>query len=161
MTKHKYQLNVGHSMAEAVHGTITQQQAYFFKKNFGENYQNVLHDYIHSWELEEINDSGVIPEEYQLPHWHDIDDYEHINAVHFNHAYLHVMDEKGKDLENHDVAKTNQVVKMEGHLIEEDYEPTPDDPVHLYSWSQEKGSFDFYPVPDEDDASEQDQVVKV
>ena len=150
MTKYKYQLNVGHSMAEAVHGTITQQQAWFFKKNFGKDYQDILHNYIQNFDLFEINESNVIPEEYQLPSWHDIDDYEHINAVHYNHANLHVMDEDGNDLETHDVTKTNQVVKMEGYMFEQNYEPTIDDKVHLYSWSEEKGSFDFYTY-DKDD----------
>ena len=134
MTKYKYEMMVGNSMAEMVHGTITQQQAHFWEANFGKHWQEVLQTYVFSWDKEEIEDAGIIPKEMWLPHWHDIDDYEHLNAPYYNYAYLSVTDEKGKNVGGfvEDVTKHNQVVKMEGHMIDtESYEPTIDDGVHL------------------------------
>ena len=150
--KYKYNMLIGNSLAEAVHGTVTQEQVYFWKKNFGKNYNEYLHSYIYSWN-DELNESGLIPEDLQLGHWHEIDDVEHINAPHYNYAFLDVTDADGKTVGGWSVSQNKQLVKTQGVIIDESFQATKDTPVHLYAFSSEKGSFDLMHYKSDDDKS--------
>ena len=119
--KYKYDMLIGNSLAEAVHGTVTQEQVYFWKKNFGKNYNEYLHSYIYSWN-DELNESGLIPEDLQLGHWHEIDDVEHINAPHYDYAFVDVTDADGKTVGSWSVSKNKQLVKTQGVIIDESFE---------------------------------------
>ena len=136
--KYKYKISFSGHCAEAVHGTITQKQAHFWKKNFGTDYNDVVHYYV-QFNADEVDMSGLIPEEYQIGQWYEKDKVDHINAPYWDGHVMDVEDEDGNFKSYHldemiDWCNANTVVKNTK-------KPTADSPVHFYSYSHEKGGF--------------------
>jgi len=89
MAKYKYYLIAGPYGGKHTIGTIPKKVAkYWLDKGadaFGEYMLDSNHD--------KINDTGRIPEEYQLPIWHKLDNISHMSSVVFcNSNFLTVLD---------------------------------------------------------------------
>ena len=89
MAKYKYYLKAGPYGGKHTIGTIPKKVAkYWLDKGadaFGEYMLDSNHD--------KINDTGRIPEEYQLPIWHKLDNISHMSSVVFcNSNFLTVLD---------------------------------------------------------------------
>lgn len=150
--KYNYKITFQGSCAEAVHGLITQKQAHFWKQNFGIKKEDngLLDAYVHYYS-EELALSGLIPEEYLLGFWHDIDDLAHINAPHFNDVDMDVQNLDDELIETFGIETICQSYRKSGVAVNCRKDADKDDKVHFYSWSSEKGSFD---VENEDDYNE-------
>ena len=139
--QYKYTITFFGTCAEAVHGEITQKQAHFWKKNFPD-YEDV-NLYVQMY-AEELDASGLIPEQYQLGMWHEIDGINHLNAPYFDNVSMSVEDEDGNEqsFNNlHELINDKNVLGEKGFIAKDYVEPTIDTKVDFYSYTLEKGDF--------------------
>ena len=146
MAKYKYYLHAGHYGGEHTIGTIPKEVAEYWLDKGADAFE----EYMLDWDHDEINDSGTIPEEFQLPNWYDVDDIEHVCSIEFTSLNtLTVTDiTNQKDGDNIWVGKEIAEIKMSedkiGELLDEESDKiSNNDDYIVYGQSFEKGSCSF------------------
>jgi hypothetical protein len=115
-------------------------------------------EYMLDWNHDEINDSGTIPEEDQLPNWYEVDDIDHMCTIEFadtNTLTVFDVTNKKDELwswgeEIAEIAMTENKIDSVGDetaiiKIEEEWNELPpsNDEYIVYGQSFEKGSVVF------------------
>ena len=144
MAKYKYYLMAGPYGGEQTIGSIPKKVAdYWLDKG-----ADAFDEYMLSGDHDEINNTGTIPEEYQLPIWHELDNVSHMSSVVFcNSNTLTVLDvtnlgdnaylEEGKE-----IAKIIMTDDMIGDL-KVNAVKLLDDEYIVYGASNDSGSCKF------------------
>lgn len=117
-------------------GTIPNDVAEYWVEKGADTFS----EYMWSWDHDEKNADGSIPEKYQLPEWWEVDDIDHLNTVEFEIGNVLVVDD----------AKTNETVaeiEMTEDMIGSVHDPLDDEDTTgksvVYGQSFEKGGFPF------------------
>jgi hypothetical protein len=109
MAKYKYYLIAGPYGGEHTIGTIPKKVAVYWLDKGADSFD----EYMLNDDHDKINNSGTIPEEYQLPIWYELNNVSHMSTVMFcNSNFLTVFDvtELG---ENVYLEKGKEVAKIE------------------------------------------------
>jgi hypothetical protein len=137
MKTYKYDLWGTRYGGEHTIGTISKDVATYWIKEG----TDVFSEYMWTWDHDEKNADGSIPEEFQLPEWWEVDDIEHLSTVEFESSNHLIVND----------ASTGEVVAeiaMTEDLIGSIHDPIaqtvlkPDQAI-VYGQSFEKGGFNF------------------
>ena len=118
-------------------GTISSSVAAYWLKKGSEAFE----EYMTSQQYDPSNESLIVPEEFRLSKWHELDDILHLNSLEFDPLNWLL-------IENETTGENVAEIFMEDHIIGETHNPILGQmglktKVLVYGQSFEKGYFDF------------------
>jgi hypothetical protein len=132
----KYEISTGQYGGEHCIGTISKEVGDYWASRSKEDFEG----YLFSWNREE--DYPDVPEKYQLPDWHEIDDIYHIDTVEFFESnWFDVFNTNTREYTKIDFRDVN---RKELLIYDEHYKKAKSSSGYvLYMQSWVKGGFNF------------------